>query len=39
LFLSDAIHASLADYDGMADLQAGLPSGYADWDSFSQASF
>src|SRR5207244_9902439 len=39
LFLSDGVRASLADYDGCADLAASLPPDYAGWDPFCQSQY
>jgi asparagine synthase (glutamine-hydrolysing) len=39
VFLSDAMRASLADYDGCADLAARLPADHGTWDSFCQSQY
>lgn len=39
VFLSDAVRASLGDYDGCAELAATLPDDYDRWDPFCQSQY
>ena len=38
-FFSPGMRAAVADYDGLDDLLAGLPSEFGDWHVFSQAQY
>lgn len=39
LFFSEGVKADLEGYDAAAELMAGMPAGYADWDPFCQAQY
>ena len=39
VFLSDAVRASVGDYDGCADLAGRLPAEYGEWDPFCQSQY